>query len=325
VNEILSTLQALLPPSKKQTSGGWTSFNAICCHHRGEGVDTRNRGGIKIEGEAWVYHCFNCDYKAGWSPGKLLSSNTKQLFKWLGLTDIDISKLTIVALKNQDPSQNFIKTLNFELQDVSLPDDTKLLKDCNSHDVKEIIDYLSNRGMSLDWYNWMYSTTPGYKDRVIIPFYQHGRIVGYTGRKIKDGKPKYLTEAQNGYVFNIDSQTYDKKYIIVVEGQFDAIAINGVAIMTNDPNDTQIARIQATNKEVICVPDRDRPGAKLINAALNNNWSVSLPLWQDHIKDVADAVKYYGRLYTLYSILHYKETNKIKIQLLKKKLESLHE
>ena len=36
-----------------------------------------------------------------------------------------------------------------------------------------------------------------------------------------------------------------------------------------------------------------------------------------------DAVKKYGRLYTLFSILHYKETNTVKIQLLKKKLENI--
>jgi microcin C transport system permease protein len=33
------------------------------------------------------YHCFNCGFKAGWSPGKLLSVNTKKLFGWMGLSD----------------------------------------------------------------------------------------------------------------------------------------------------------------------------------------------------------------------------------------------
>ena len=126
-------------------------------------------------------------------------------------------------------------------------------------------------------------------------------------------------------MFNIDRQTADRKYIIVVEGQFDAIAVDGCAVMHNEPNDTQIARINLQKKEVIVVPDRDKPGAKLIKAALENNWSVSLPDWDPNIKDVADAVKLYGRLYTLYSILHYKESNKIKIELIKKKLENLHE
>ena len=60
-----------------------------------------------------------------------------------------------------------------------------------------------------------------------------------------------------------------------------------------------------------------------MSAAINNGWSVSLPPWEEDIKDVADAVKKYGRLYTLATILHYQEDNKIKIELYKKKLEKL--
>jgi hypothetical protein len=52
---------------------------------------------------------------------------------------------------------------------------------------------------------------------------------------------------------------------------------------------------------------------------------VSLPEWGDDVKDVADAVKKYGRIYTLFTILQYRETNEIKIKLLKKKLENKHE
>ena len=63
----------------------------------------------------------------------------------------------------------------------------------------------------------------------------------------------------------------------------------------------------------------------MVNAALANSWSVSLPPWASEIKDVADAVKKYGKIYTLSSILHYRESNKIKIELLKKKLENLND
>jgi DNA primase len=191
-------------------------------------------------------------------------------------------------------------------------------------DIGKVVEYIIGRGMDLEWYNWMWSPAPGYVDRVIIPFYQDGKIVGYTGRKITEGKPKYLTDAQPGYVFNIDRQKNDRDYIIVVEGQFDAIGIDGVAIMHNEPNETQCARINALGKQVIVVPDRDKAGLKLIQAALKNNWAVSLPPWND-VKDVADAVAKYGRIYTLFTILHYRETNEIKIQLLKKKLESLYD
>jgi DNA primase len=222
---------------------------------------------------------------------------------------------------------NVKKELNFTLHEVTLPDDSKLLTKWieEGQDVTPMIEYILSRGMDIDWYNWMWSPAPGYKDRLLIPFYQDGKVVGYTGRKITEGKPKYLTDSQSGYVFNLDRQVRDRKFVIVLEGQFDAIAIDGVAIMTNEPNDAQVARLQALGKEIICVPDKDQPGAKMLKHAIKNEWSVSLPPWEDDVKDVADAVKRYGRLYVLATILHYKVTGEIKINLIKKKLENLDE
>jgi DNA primase len=108
-----------------------------------------------------------------------------------------------------------------------------------------------------------------------------------------------------------------------MEGQLDAIAVDGCAISHNEPSDTQIMRLNALGREVIVVPDRDKPGAKMIQTAIEQGWTVSMPDWGDNIKDAADAVKKFGRVYTLFTILHYKETNEIKKQLLKKKLELL--
>lgn len=333
MNQIQSTLIALLPPKRKSTPSGWMSFNAVCCHNKGENRDTRSRGGVLISPEGgWQYHCFNCNFKAGWMPGKLLTNNTKQLFSWLGLDQSEIGKLSMFALTLKEVDTESKKIANFELIEKQLPELTQPLVKWASHDNEteiyqdlfKVFKYLEERGMDIDWYPWHWSPSPGYKDRIIIPFYYKEKIVGYTGRKINEGKPKYLTDNQPGYVFNLDRQTQDRKFVIVVEGQFDAIAIDGCAIMHNEPSQIQTHRINSLGKEVIVVPDKDRAGAKLLNAAIANNWSVSLPPWGDEIKDVADAVKHYGRLYTLYTILHYKENSKIKIELTKKKLEKIN-
>lgn len=328
MNDIQSALLALLPSKRKLTSGGWTSFNAPCCHRRGERPDDRLRGGVKVEKDGFVYHCFNCGFAAGWTPGKILSKNSKSLFSWMGMSETDIGKLNLATLKIKDDQPVFKKTFSLTLLEKPLPDECKSVSEwvrtgCQEPELVEVINYLLDRGMNYEWYNWHWSAAPGFRDRVIIPFYQEGKIVGYTGRKIKPGKPKYLTDSQSGYVFNIDVQSYDRKYVIVSEGQFDAIAVDGVGIMTNEPNDAQVARINALGKEVIVVPDRDRPGAKMLKHAITNGWAASLPPWGDEIKDIADAVKKYGRLYVLATILHYKVTGEIKINLLKKKLEAL--
>jgi hypothetical protein len=331
MNLIQTAILTFLPPKRKMTPSGWTSFDAPCCVHNGQNADTRKRGGILVNGDGFQYHCFNCNFKAGWQPGKLLSKNTKNLFGWLGMPQSDIQKLGLHALQSKEDRPKTIKELSFHLDEIAMPDMTMSLTEWANSDLTEdvkqkllaIFDYINSRGMGYDWYQWHWSYTPGYRDRVILPFFHEGKIVGWTGRKITEGKPKYLTHSQPGYVFNVDAQTHNKKFVVVVEGQFDAIAIEGVAIMTNEPNETQCARINALGKEVIVVPDRDAAGSKLIGAAVEHGWGVSLPEWGPDVKDVADAVKKFGRIYTLFTILHYRETNEIKKQLLKKKLENV--
>lgn len=332
MNLIQETVQHFLPAKRKLTPSGWISFNAPCCHLRGESKDDRQRGGILIDPKGgFQYHCFNCNFNAGWSPGNLLTKNTRQLLQCFGMNETDIGQLNLYALKNKTDSPLKEKLQNYTLKEKTLPSSTVNLKTLTDIDILEetkddvvkIIQYIDYRGMNFDWYPWHWSNSIGYKDRLIIPFYHEGKLVGWTGRKITEGKPKYLTESQPGYVFNLDNQIPNRKYTILVEGPFDAIAIDGVAILHNDPNEIQCSRINSLGKEIIVVPDKDRPGAKMIDAALEHNWSVSMPPWESDIKDVADAVKRYGRIYTLFTILHYRETNKIKIQLMKKKLESL--
>jgi hypothetical protein len=330
MNIIQARVLAALPPKRKMTPSGWDSFNAVCCHHNGEKRDSRKRGGIRFDKDGFSYHCFNCNFKAGWTPGKLFSKNTKNFLSWLSIGDDEVQKLSLEALKQKDDIPVPDKIMNFELETRALPQNCKTVEEwikegCEELEFLEVVAYIIDRGMALEWYDWMWSAENGYRDRVIIPFYHNQRVVGWTGRKINDGKPKYLTTAQPGYVFNLDSQSDDRQFVIVVEGQFDAVAVDGVAIMHNDPNETQIARINALGREVIIVPDNDPAGAKLISAAINNNWSVSLPDWGNDVKDVADAVKKYGRIYTLFTILQYREHGQIKLTMIKKKIHGTTE
>ena len=71
------------------------------------------------------------------------------------------------------------------------------------------------------------------------------------------------------------------------------------------------------NKEIIIVPDNDKPGKKFIEYAIENNWYASKPDWGSDVKDISDAVKKFGRLYTLASIIKYKVSGEIKITMLK--------
>ena len=329
MNLIQQSILTLLPSKRKQTTGGWVSFNCPVCSHKGHKPDRRQRGGILVVDDGFVFSCFNCNHKAGWQPGKLLSKNTKELFLWLGLTEGELGQLSIEALKEQDGMPSLKRAFSLQLNKVDLPDDCLpvmqwINEGCEEEALVDIVEYITKeRGLSLDDYNWHWSPSTGYADRVILPFYNFGTVVGWTGRKITPGKLKYLTHSQNGYVFNLDAQKYENLYTIIVEGQFDAIAVGGAAIMHNLPSEIQCARINALSSEKIVVPDRDKAGAMMLEAAIKNGWSMSLPPWGDDVKDVADAVKRYGKIYVLSAILHYKTSSKVRIEIEKNKLERI--
>jgi DNA primase len=106
----------------------------------------------------------------------------------------------------------------------------------------------------------------------------------------------------------------------VVEGPFDAMAVDGVAILGNECHEIQADIIDSLGREVIVVPDADRAGAKLVDTAIEYGWTVSFPVWQETHKDVASAVEAFGKLFVIKTILEARQSNKLKIELRRKKL-----
>jgi DNA primase len=121
-------------------------------------------------------------------------------------------------------------------------------------------------------------------------------------------------------VFGTDLQREGWQLAIVVEGVFDALSIDGLAVLHAEINDAQVRLIRSLGREVIVVPDQDEAGMKLVDRAVELGWAVSMPEWPAGVKDVNDAVIRLGKLGTLLTILAAKETSKIKIELRKKQL-----
>ena len=128
-----------------------------------------------------------------------------------------------------------------------------------------------------------------------------------------DKKPRYLTQAQPGFVYGLDEQSPNKVFCILVEGQVDAIHVDGCAIGGSEINDQQALLLNRLQKQIIVVPDRDKSGSKLVEQAIDYGWSVSMPEWSQDIIDVGDAVSKYGRLYALHSIVSASEDSALKI------------
>ena len=320
---VAETVLTYLPPKRKKTPSGWISFNAPCCQHNGQSVDTRQRGGIIQEGDALSYHCFNCGFKASWQPGRNISYKFRNLLKWLNAPDDVINKLALQVMQENEGVQIKKQIVDLpKFNTVDLPDNSieiSSIKDFDKHSMA-VLNYMATRNLNLDDTKYFWSSNLGYRDRLIIPFYFEKRIVGWTARTVlNDKKPKYLSEQQPGYVFNLDEQGPNKVFTIVCEGPLDAIHIEGVALLGSEIKDQQAMLINRLNKDVIVVPDRDEAGSKLIQEAIDLGWGVSMPDWGENINDIGEAVNKHGRLYALHKIVSAVETSPLKIRLKEKK------
>ena len=331
MNIVFDALQVYLPAKRKQTPSGWLAFNAPCCEHNGTTPDTRQRGGLIANADEGVsFHCFNCGFKTSWRNGRNLSFKMKKFMRWLNVPDDTITKLALQVLQTKTDStghKTFItlpKFVSKELPPKSKPihewADYKALEPGGiDKDLFKVLEYIAARKLNLNDYDFYWTPEAGYRDRLIIPFYYREKVVGYTARKVVESKVKYLSEQQPGYVFNIDEQTDDRKYVVAVEGPIDALAIDGVALLGSEIKEQQTALLNSLGKHVIVVPDRDEAGQKLVYDAMEAGWSVSMPDWSQDIGDANDAVRKYGRLHTLYSIVKNAEESQLKIKLRMKK------
>jgi hypothetical protein len=307
-----------LPSKRKQTSSGWVSFNAPCCPHQGENSDRRQRGGLKPSSDgSWSYHCFNCGYTCSFVLGRNLTFKARKLLQWLNVPSEEIERINLESLKHKsiaglltDRQQVVEKLSNIEFEDCDLPADTQILNDSAQ-------EYLQRRNISLD-YPFLYKTMP--RPGIVIPFTHNNQVVGHTTRFLDDRTPKYIQDIQPGYVFGTDLQRDSWQWAIVVEGVFDALAINGLAVLHAEVNDAQVRLIRSLGRDIIVVPDQDEAGMKLVDRAVELGWSVSIPTWPDGCKDVNDAVIRLGRVGCLLTILENRETSRIKIEMRKKQL-----
>ena len=339
LNSIQDAVRLILPAKRKTNStSGWISFMAPCCHYNGESADTRGRGGMILNADGGCsFHCFNCNFKASYVPGRHLTYKFRKLLGWFGASENEIKRLVIDAIRVKDivlPDAVIEEVEPIDFKPRPLPDEAQDFFTLNTFytltddkDVPQGYDdavlYISDRQIDFQKYQfyWTPETQYNLHKRVIVPFTWKGNIIGYSARAFDDTvKPKYHSNYEPNYVFNVDRQKHDSKFVIVVEGPFDAMAVDGVAVLSNECSETQADIIDSLGREVIVVPDADKSGKKLIDDALEYGWSVSFPIWQKDYKDVSEAVEKLGKLFVLKSIIEAKEAGRLKIELLRKRL-----
>lgn len=316
MNKVQEYIYNNLPPIKQR--GDWYCFNCPSCYNFGEArPDSKQRGGLKFDGDSIVYNCFNCKFSWGWTPGFRMSRKMQKFLEDLHFSPKQFSELReiidqYIDVKNQ-PTQQVVKRIIR-----NIPNEYKSIKESlfngeRSKTLSKIYSYITQRNERLlSWSNLMWTEN---KDSFLIPCYEFEKIVGYSLRSLNDNSDhKYIHYIPSGYIFNFDNLMKDRKYQIVVEGQTDALSIDCLSILSNVFTPEKLKRLLTYKgeSEIILMPDRDKAGKKMVEQLLNENlpFSVSFPNWEKGIKDVEDAVKKYGRLYTIYSIINNRESNK---------------
>lgn len=350
LHTIQDAVKQLLPSKKKTSSNGWISFNAVCCQHTGESVDTRSRGGLVANADGGVsYHCFNCHYKANYTPGRHLNFKFRKLLQWLGASDNEVKRLVIDALRIKDfvaPEKVAEVKEEVTFKKRPLPDNSVSFRewetfirlqaedDLLNQQFLSTFNYVYDRKIDFGKYDFYTTENEAYNlhKRVIIPFIWQGDIIGYTARAWDDKvSPKYHNSYEPNFVFNTNNQLVTSKFVLVTEGPFDAMSVDGVAILGSECSETQADIIESLGKEVIVVPDFDVKevrgkmvwaGETLVDKAIEYGWSVSFPVWSEQVKDTAAAVEAYGKLFTIKSILAGKQSSRLKIELMKRRIHT---
>ena len=311
-----NTLRAHLPPLKA-TSNGWLTLNCPMCTQNGQArPDTKHRGGIRFDQDKVGYHCFNCGYTTGWRPGQRLGIKLIKLMRTFGIDEGDIQRLKI-QLWDQVVEDDTVVEEPYKKPDWPEITWPWTIRDLNL----EAAEYLDSRGV-LELSDWYTSASPvqGMDNRVILPYTSDGKVVGYTARWIGDvpdkKTAKMITSRPPSFVFNLDHQSQQRKYTIVTEGEYDALTLDGVAVMTNSISPEQAKIIEDIDNEPVVLPDKDRAGITLALQAAELGWSVSFPDWPSGIKDANDAARQFGRVAVLQSVLLAIESSPLKIKLL---------
>ncbi|MCT4611867.1 MAG: DNA primase [Clostridia bacterium] len=183
----------------------------------------------------------------------------------------------------------------------------------------DLLDHLKAKGYSDEEIekSGLFSSKNGktfnrFRDRLMFPIFDvHNRVIGFGGRILDKGEPKYLNSPE-GIVFNKREQLYNmnlaKKaktnFLIIVEGYMDVISVyqagftNVVASLGTAFTKEQASLMKKYVDEVIIAYDGDNAGKSAILRAipilLSKDLKVKILDLKDQ-KDPDDFIKSYGR------------------------------
>lgn len=305
-------------------SKGWSKCYCEVC---GDGKRTKGpRGGWLFEGDMAFYHCFNCGVDGNFDPNREhpFSKDMRKVFDSFGIPSKEYnmvayaSKMTDEKGAPKKPERPAYTIQYFDIPDHFYPLKEAALGNVIAADARKFLR--EKYALNQDSHEFYLSTGKYVGDdirqvahvkalagRLIIPFFKNGRMIFYQARALDDTSPKkYLNMdvPKTSVIFNMDAlyRNMDRP-LYVFEGVFDAMHVDGVAVMENNLTSNQIEILNKTPRKKVIVPDRKSDSKKLVQTGIEQGWGVALPEIGSNNKDICEGILRFGKLHVLNSLV----------------------
>lgn len=252
----------------------------------------KQKGGFKFENDKVIYNCFraSCDSSCVLTEGEYVSKKFRNLMDTIGvqipptlLLDTNNTKNKFKELLDEDLYEEFV----YESLDTSSFESLKIFNGEQPYK-----SFIENNHLP----EYPYKIAPNdfkWDNRLVIPSFYNGKLIGLIGKSIDGNFGKYLNEFGNTHgIFIRSGKISDTAFVF--EGPLDALFFpNGVATLGNNIS-KQHAYVLSKYHNVVLIPDKDYYEG-YFNAAEKYGYSISVPEWGDS-KDAFEAVNRYGRI-----------------------------
>lgn len=272
--------------------------------------DYKIRAGFKFDGDHIGYNCWNCGTTFMYEEGSELSKKARRVLNSFGLDDTELSNVVNSAFFNQKKNEGpekitlaALKKINTATPSIQLPPKSfKLIDHADHFEYQEkLVRYLVDRKIDPLKYQFFYSLEERYLNRVIIPFYRGGKLIYWQARHVNDSEKKRYENAmvpREAVMFNMDALTsFSKIPLFVTEGVFDALPVDGVALLGSKLTDAKKELLSKTTRRLIFVIDKDRNGAHLAKEVLSLGWEITFA--PNGADDVNKSIQRFGKIWTI--------------------------
>lgn len=205
--------------------------------------------------------------------------------------DIGIRQASILLIKDYSNKDGIEESVKYEdvvqvQKNIDLPNGIKWFFEENSGRTYKLAKrYLNERGIEEGDLGFVYDPHGEFKEtyhnRIIIPFYEMGRLVYFIGRSFDESPLRYKNPHgidAGDFVFQYDKLA-DQRDIFIFEGVFDALSLHkpqvGTAMLSNRLKSKQITKIlDLAPERIVFVTENDKNEVAIKAGKKNLDWNL---------------------------------------------------